>query len=117
MKVSNSKERIKELMEYYNISQTDISKRTGIGKSAISQYVSGEREPRQDKVGIISESYGLNPAWLMGFDVPMFQSKEVIENNRETEFRTILEYVERIFEMNDNDRKSVLNIIDSLSRK
>lgn len=117
MKSSNSKERLKELMKYYRISQTDICKRTGIGKSAISQYLSGEREPRQDKVSIIADAYSLNPAWLMGYDVPMFSAEISYEVNDEKSYNRIKEYYEKMMELNESDMNLVMNLIDTLSKK
>lgn len=72
MKISNSKERIKELMEYFNINQTELCSRTGLQKSALSNYINGDREPRQDQISIIVDPFNVNPAWLMGYDVSMF---------------------------------------------
>ena len=71
MKISNSSDRLKELMQIKGINQADICKQTGLTKSVISMYVNGQRDPRQDKLGLIAETYGLDPAWLMGYDVPM----------------------------------------------
>lgn len=73
---SNSAQRLYELMNYFGLKQIDISKRTGLPKSAISMYLSGQRQPRQDKLTIIAETFNINEAWLMGFDVPMFKSEE-----------------------------------------
>lgn len=42
-----------------------------LGKSAISQYLSGKVVPKQDKIYIIAEAMEVNPAWLMGFEAPM----------------------------------------------
>lgn len=71
MERKSSAERLKRLLEYFNIKQTDLSKRTGIPKSAVSMYVKGERVPRQDRISDIAEAYNVNEAWLMGYDVPM----------------------------------------------
>jgi len=67
--------RLKELMEYYKIRQSDISAKTGIPKSALSMYVSGERKPKQPRITDLASSYGVDEAWLMGYDVPMFPKK------------------------------------------
>ena len=77
MKISNSKDRIRELMEYYGINQTELCKRTGIQKSALSNYLNGDREPRQDQISSIVDPFGVNPAWLMGYDVPMIMPSSV----------------------------------------
>lgn len=71
MKVSNSKERLQEMMRVLDIRPVDISKLTGVTKSALSNYINGTREPRQDQISRIADPYGINPAWLMGYDVPM----------------------------------------------
>ena len=71
MKISNSKDRIRELMDYFGLNQTELCKRTGIQKSALSNYLNGDREPRQDQISLIVDPFGVNPAWLMGYDVPM----------------------------------------------
>lgn len=72
MRNSNSKKRIRELMDYYHINQTKLCQRTAIQKSALSNYLNGDREPRQDQISAIVDPFGVNPAWLMGYDVPMF---------------------------------------------
>lgn len=71
MERKSSAERLKELMEYFGIKQNDLSKRTGIPKSAISMYVSGDRIPRQNRISDIADTYNVNEAWLLGYDVPM----------------------------------------------
>lgn len=65
--------RIKELMTYFNISQADLCNRTGIGKSLISSYVNGKRSPKQDKIFILHQTYGVSIQWLLGYDYPMFE--------------------------------------------
>lgn len=64
-------ERLEELMRELDIKATDICKATGIAKSSMSMYMSGERQMRQDKIAVIAETYNVDPAWLMGYDVPM----------------------------------------------
>lgn len=72
MKVSNSKERLFELMNTYKLNQTEFCKKTGIQKSALSNYLNGDRVPRQDQLSLIADAFNVDPAWLMGYDVPMY---------------------------------------------
>ncbi len=37
-------------------------------KSALSNYLNGDRVPRQDKIAMIADAFGIDPAWLMGYD-------------------------------------------------
>ena len=81
MKTSNTSKRLKELMSLKNLRQVDIAEKTGLGKSAISQYVSGKITPKQDKVYILADGLNVSPAWLMGYDVPMDRSSRESFNN------------------------------------
>jgi len=46
---------LKKIMVERNISQTELSAMTGIGKSGISQYLSGKYEPKQKAIEKIAE--------------------------------------------------------------
>ena len=61
MKISNSKERIQELMSYFGINQTELCKCTGLQKSALSNYLNGDREPRQDQLSLIADPFNSKP--------------------------------------------------------
>ncbi len=73
---SDSSHRLNELLQYFGINQTDFIKKTGIPKSAVSMYLSGQRVPRQDRLSDIAEAYGVSEPWLMGYDVPMTEKPE-----------------------------------------
>lgn len=70
-KITTSQYRIKELIEALNMNLTEFSERTGVQKSALSNYLHGTREPRQDKISQMADPFGIDPAWLMGYDAPM----------------------------------------------
>lgn len=105
---SDSSERLKELMAYYGINQTDICKKTGIPKSAISMYVSGQRTPKQDRISDIAEAYGVNEAWLMGYDVEMKKEYSYEEGLKDAEF------IEKFSLLTQRDKEIVLNLIDNM---
>lgn len=48
-----------------------------MGKSALSQYISGKSKPDQDKLVLLAKTFGVSEAWLLGFDVP----REAAGNN------------------------------------
>lgn len=79
-KITNSRQRIIEMMNYFNLNQTEFCKKTGIQKSALSNYLNGVREPRQDQISLMVDPFNINPSWLMGYDVPMFLSGNVPES-------------------------------------
>ena len=64
-------ERMKLALELRGMKQADLVKRTGIGKSSISTYLTGEYEPKQKNIYKIAQALQVSEAWLMGADVPM----------------------------------------------
>ena len=63
--------RIRMALNIRNMKQSELCRRTKIATSAMSEYLSGLYEPKQDKIYIMSEALNVDPVWLMGFDVPM----------------------------------------------
>ncbi len=55
--------------------QSELVALTGIGKSSISTYISGEYEPKQKNLYRIAKALDVSEAWLMGLDVPMEREK------------------------------------------
>lgn len=67
--------RLKKALEIKNLKQADLVNLTGLGKSAISQYISGKVTPKQDKISIIARALNINELWLMGIEDNMYSSK------------------------------------------
>ena len=70
--------RLQKAMSIRNIKQVDLCEMTGISKSKISQYVRGDHAPKLETVYILAKALGVEEAWLMGYDVPMEESKRPI---------------------------------------
>lgn len=60
--------RLKEILNKRNLKQADLVKMTGLGKSAISQYISGKVTPKKDKISILAKALNVDELWLMGID-------------------------------------------------
>jgi repressor LexA len=63
--------RLTKAITIRNIKPIELSEKTGINKSKISSYMSGRYKAKQDGIHIISQALNVDPAWLMGYDVPM----------------------------------------------
>ena len=68
--------RISKALSIRGMKQSELCEKTNIPKSAISQYVSGSFEPKQDRLFLIAQALDVDPVWLMGFDVPMEKEKK-----------------------------------------
>lgn len=75
-RVATCADRIKEALTIKGLKQSDLCRLTGIPKSAISQYISGAFEPKQDRVYLLSKALNVSEAWLMGLDVSMERVKD-----------------------------------------
>lgn len=69
--------RLDKAMKLRNIKSVELHEKTGISESLISKYLSGNALARQKKISLISKALDVNPAWLMGYDVPMTDLKTV----------------------------------------
>ena len=63
--------RIRKALSIRNMTQSELCRRTKIATSAMSEYLKGLYEPKQDKIYIMSQALNVDPVWLQGFDVPM----------------------------------------------
>ncbi|MDD3164319.1 MAG: transcriptional regulator [Oscillospiraceae bacterium] len=90
MKRYTTAQRLKQIMAQRGLRQVDILRAAApycnelgcsLKKNAISQYVSGKVEPRQDKLTILGLALGVSEAWLMGYDVPIECETEFSEDD------------------------------------
>ena len=85
--MDSTADRLKERMNELGVSQSELVKRTGINKGALSSYISGRYLHKQKATYALAKALNVNEAWLMGFDVP----KERCENNAEALANSITE--------------------------
>ena len=71
MKQSNFAARLSQALDARNMKAADLSKKTKVSEGTISCYINGRYEAKQNRVQVFAEALNVNPAWLMGYDVPM----------------------------------------------
>lgn len=64
-------DRLTSLMKIKSLSKSDVARICGINKSNITRYCDGSYQAKQDVIYSIALKLNVNPAWLMGYDVPM----------------------------------------------
>lgn len=65
------KDRIKEGLRIRNMSAIELSRKSGISKSSISQYMSGFAVPKANRIYEIASALNVSPTWLLGYNVPI----------------------------------------------
>lgn len=113
-------ERIREGMEIRNLKQVDIVEKTGINKGALSSYLSGKYQPKQNNIYLIAKALDVNEAWLMGHDVPMERVSSSVSTSQdsisESTSKHKIEILARnLDELPDEDRdKLIKNFEDTI---
>lgn len=70
-KVASIADRLREAMRIRDMKQIELVRKTGINRSAISRYLSGEYEPKSKPIYELSKALDVAEQWLMGYDVPI----------------------------------------------
>ena len=61
-------ERLKNILNEKNITQSELSKITGIGKSSLTAYLKGEYNPKQDKIYKIAKALNVPVFYLTDWE-------------------------------------------------
>ena len=100
------KDRLKKALSIRDMKPIELSEKTGIPKSAISQYMSGYAKPKSDRIYLISNALNISEAWLLGYDISM-EREEFSDDEAELDLRI----------SRDNELKEVLKVYYQLSEK
>lgn len=63
-------QRLRDAMQSAGLKAVDLHERTGISKASISEYLSGNYEPKQKNVYRLAEALHVAPSYLMGLSDP-----------------------------------------------
>lgn len=69
--------RLDKAISIRKVKQSELSARTGIDKSLISNYLSGKYKAKQNNVYLLAKALNVNEAWLLGYDVPMERTTSI----------------------------------------
>lgn len=121
--MNSFEDRLKQIMSERKISQSELSRRTGIGRNSISDYLNGKYEAKQDKVFELAKALNVNEAWLMGFDI---SKNRKIENNDITSIYSkltpprqsnVLKYATNQLEEQNNDSDNLVDFNSYIQEK
>lgn len=77
MKQTDFAERLTLALDLRGLSAADLSRATGVSEGTISCYKKGKYQAKQNRVYDFAKALRVDPAWLMGYDVPMEASPAV----------------------------------------
>lgn len=105
MKYEKTANRLKFAMLDAGMTQQELADKSHIGKSSISHYVNGSNEPGNKSAFAMAKVLGVNPAWLMGLDVP----RQITDPDE-----TIIECIDALKKLPIEQRANVLKYIKFL---
>lgn len=119
VQVASIASRLREAMDIRGKKQVDLESETGINRSAISRYLSGEYEPKSKPIYMLARALDVSEQWLMGYDAPMERLKEQKNNDAIADIvvklRTdekFLLAVKKIYNFDSDKLDSLLHLID-----
>lgn len=72
-----AQQRFLELIdEFAGGSKIEFARITNINQGSVSQYCNGKNTPSSFTAEKIRDAFGINPVWIMGFDVPKYVPDE-----------------------------------------
>ena len=79
-RVDTTANRLKIAMEQAGMRSADLVRATGVDKGAMSHYLKGKYEPKQDVVYKLAAALNVSEMWLWGYDCKKERS-EIQKNN------------------------------------
>lgn len=70
------KDRLNEALELRGMNISELALKSGLNKSSVSRYLSGQMIPRSIAIGKMATALGVSPTWVLGYDVTM-DGKEI----------------------------------------
>ncbi|MGJ3767963.1 helix-turn-helix domain-containing protein [Limosilactobacillus mucosae] len=58
--------RLRQALSESNMTQSELSRRSGIGRNSISDYVKGKYKASQNNLGAMARALNVDEGWLMG---------------------------------------------------
>ena len=113
MKHKLTADRLNEALNEANMTAQELSKKSGVSKASISQYRHGTYKPSNISSGKMGEVLGVNPLWLMGYDVDKYEMERpfviTVDKKYYDLFAGVNDFAERA------SRKNIEHLIDYMN--
>ena len=121
-RIDSTANRIRMAMQKAKMKQIDIVRETGIDKGALSSYLKGKYEPKQDVIYKLAKVLNVSEMWLWGYNCsmerPEMQKKNDIQTDIVVRMRSDGEFaslVIKLDQLNPEQLASVTQIVDGFS--
>ena len=118
-------ERLKRLRKTLGLSQEEMGKKIGVGKTSISKLESGENNPSERTVLLICTTFNVNESWLRTGEGEMFIQRT--RNQQITDFLGDLikeedgtfkkRLIEAMSKLDEKDWEDIERLVSKLTKK
>lgn len=111
--------RLKAAMALRNLKAVELSQRSGVGKSDISNYLKGAYNAKQDKVFLLARALDVDPGWLSATDQAEFNEESEIPSagfpayEQELDLLTC-EIVRLVRNLPDNKKRALIDLLRAM---
>lgn len=84
-------DRLKTALTEKGLSQSELSRISGVARNSISDYIKDKYEAKQDKVFLLAKALNVNEAWLMGYDVPRERIIQPVNTEKKNEITVFVD--------------------------
>jgi transcriptional regulator with XRE-family HTH domain len=120
--VATIADRLKEALSAAGKKQVDLVRDLGLDKGAVSSYLSGKYEPKQNAIYRIAQYLDISEVWLLGYDVPKQRTADQKKNDQLAKLivrmRSDADFyatVAALAELNAKQYKSVKDLISAFN--
>lgn len=105
--------RLAQAMSDANMKAIELSERSGVSQSLLSQYLSGMHSPSNISGTKLAKILNVSPIWLMGLDTVEI---EIVDKNdvRKKRSERLESFCDSFSRLSDSQQDAVLLIIDSM---
>ena len=102
-------ERLNDAFRASGLTQTELCKKTGINKGAMSSYLSGRYFPKQRAIELLADALNVSIPYLMGYDEVV-----ITEDGVQADYLADGILIEKIKKLPPSSRILLDSIIDTL---
>ena len=105
--------RLNKALGIRGMKPSELCNITKIPRSSMTTYLSGDYEPKQDRIYLIAKALNVSEAWLMGYDVPM--NRDTLDKQPLTEGEAKL--LELFRQSPVENRQMIIEMVQVASKK
>lgn len=109
--IERFRDRLRKAMEMREVTASELSRRSGVGKSDICYYLKGHYLPKQDKIYLMAKALDVDPGWLF---TGVEQKHEEGEVPLTSEARILAAGIDKLPK---EQREQALNVIKAMFAK